>query len=97
MIPRNLFPGLELPLVFALFTKGRLRKLFGFALYHETADVNSMKKEYRAEMSAGGGSIWMNVVEKSLKTEFWKENIRQTLRRHADRFVPVGNGCYQLA
>lgn len=118
MIPRNLFPGLELPLVFAVFIKGRLRHLVGFALYHETADVNSLNKPYRKELTAGGGPVWLAVVEKALatlggrayvasiyaevegkrptKTTFWKEKIRQTLRRYTDRFVATGDGCYQL-
>jgi len=119
MIPRNIFTGLELPLIFALFTKGRERKLFGFALYHEANDINLMNKDYRSDLKAGSGPVWLNVVEKAMKelgghasvesmyakiegkrptkTEFWKEKIRQTLRRYNDRFISVGNGCYQLA
>lgn len=62
MIPRNLFPELECPLVFAIFSKDRFRKLVGFALYREMADVQGMPKEYREEINAGSGPVWLNVA-----------------------------------
>lgn len=31
------------------------------------------------------------------RTEFWKEKIRQTLRRHRDLFRPLAGGTYELA
>lgn len=66
MIPRNIYPGLKLPLVFALFGKDRRRTMVGFALYRETADLQKLPKPYRQEISAGAGPIWVRVVEQAL-------------------------------
>lgn len=63
MIPRNIYQGLSKPLVFALFSKDKCRKLFGFALYHETADVQKLSKEYRDVITTCGGSIWLRAVQ----------------------------------
>ncbi|MBG6083083.1 DNA methyltransferase family protein [Rubrivivax gelatinosus] len=64
LMPRNLFPGLSLPLVFSLFTKERERRLFGLFLYPETAGVAEASKGARAvlERSARGGSVWRQAV-----------------------------------
>jgi site-specific DNA-methyltransferase (adenine-specific) len=119
MIPRNIFPGLSLPLVFALFSKDRRRTLVGFALYREAADVQKMNAPYRDALAASCGSAWRNVVELALKalggeadlsalyheiegnrptrTQFWKEQVRRTLRRYTDHFTAIGNGRYVLA
>lgn len=118
MIPRNIYPGLKLPLVFAMFSKDRRRTLVGFALYRETADVNGLADPYRKALAAGGGPVWVTVVETALRqmggrakvsdlyatiegkrptqTQFWKEKIRQTLRRYGDRFRAEGQGVYAL-
>lgn len=62
MIPRNIFSGLSLPLVFALFSKDRRRKLIGFALYHELADLQKINKPYRDIVGEISGSVWKKVV-----------------------------------
>jgi hypothetical protein len=66
MIPRNIYPGLSLPLVFAMFSKDRRRTMFGFALYREAADVLGMPEPYRASLSAGGGPVWREAVSAAL-------------------------------
>ena len=118
MIPRNIFCGLKLPLVFALFRKDRRRKLIGFALYQETADVQSLPRVYRDVLAQGSGPVWLRVIEKALErpggeadltdiyvemeparptgNRWWKEKIRQTLRRYADRFTATGKGRYAI-
>lgn len=118
MIPRNIFPGLSLPLVFAIFSKDRKRTMIGFALYHEVAEVQSLSPAYRETLASETRSAWKNVVELALsrlggesdlaaiyseisgtrptKTAFWKEQIRRTLRRYADRFAPISPGRYAL-
>jgi site-specific DNA-methyltransferase (adenine-specific) len=63
MIPRNIYEGLSKPLIFALFLKDKRRKLFGFALYHEAADVQKLPKDYRDCITSGGGSVWLNVLK----------------------------------
>jgi len=66
MIPRNIYPNLSLPLVFAVFSKDRRRTLVGFALYGETLNVQKLPKIYRDAISAGGGPIWKTVVDEAL-------------------------------
>lgn len=66
MIPRNIYPGLSLPLVFAMFSKDRRRTMVGFALYREAADVLGMPEPYRATLGAGGGPVWREAVSAAL-------------------------------
>lgn len=67
MIPRNIFRGLSLPLVFALFSKDRRRVMVGFALYREAADIERLAPAYRKILDAGVGSVWRRVVEMALE------------------------------
>lgn len=62
MIPRNLFPGLSLPLVFATFLKDQRRTLIGFALYRETAAVQKLPAAYRDVLATVGGAVWPRVI-----------------------------------
>lgn len=118
MIPRNIYPGLRLPLMFALFSKDRKRTMVGFALYREVAAVQRLPDQYRAALAAGSGPVWKVVVETALtqlggeadiaslyaeiegsrptRTQFWREKIRQTLRRYESRFHALGTGRYAL-
>ncbi|WP_176331443.1 class I SAM-dependent methyltransferase [Burkholderia vietnamiensis] len=66
MIPRNIYPGLSLPLVFAIFSKDFRRTLVGFALYREAADVQQLPEPFRAALGAGSGPVWVRVVEAAL-------------------------------
>lgn len=67
LIPRNLFGRLQLPLCFALLTKGAGRSLVGFALYEETHDVKSLRSRYRAILASGERSVWAAVVRAALE------------------------------
>lgn len=67
MIPRNIYPGLKLLLVFATFTKDGRRRLFGFALYRETADVQQFPRSVRAELDVYRGPVWARAVETVLR------------------------------
>lgn len=67
MIPRNIYPGLSLPLVFAMFSKDRRKTMVGFALYREADDVLSMPQPYRATVGAGGGPVWRDAVSAALR------------------------------
>lgn len=64
LLPRNLFPGLSMPLVFSMFTKEQHRRLFGFFLYQETAEVAALAKQTRAVLESGArpGSVWRQAV-----------------------------------
>lgn len=65
LLPRNLFPRLKLPLVFAVFTKEQQRRLFGFLLYKEAQDVRQIDKGLRELLTSNrttDGS-WFAVVD----------------------------------
>lgn len=64
LLPRNLFPGLKLPLVFAKFTKEEHRRLFGFLLYEQAQEIRKMDKQTRAELEQirTPGSVWRPVL-----------------------------------
>lgn len=66
LIPRNLFGRLHLPLVFARFTKDRMHRMVGFALYGETVGVNAMPDEYRALLTTSRRPVWRALVEAAL-------------------------------
>ena len=65
-MPRNVFPGLSVPLCFARFTKGR-RGLIGFALYHEHHAVNLLQRRYKALLAQGERSVWAAVTRAALE------------------------------
>lgn len=67
MIPRNIFPGLSIPLVFARFFKDFRRVLIGFALYGEADDIQRLSAPYREALRAPSVSSWRNVVEIALR------------------------------
>lgn len=68
LLPRNLFPRLKLPIVFSVFRKERVRRLVGFFLYAEAADVARMQKDCRrlAEQS-GTPDTWRTVTRYALQ------------------------------
>jgi len=68
LVPRTLFPRLQLPLCFAMLTKGK-RGLVGFSLYHETHAVSRLRRRYKALLAAGEGSVWTAVVIAALEAK----------------------------
>jgi hypothetical protein len=70
MIPRDIYHGIRLPLVFALFSKSHRRTLVGFALYSELVAVRHLAEEYQelARAGAGGRSAWRSVFEGALRS-----------------------------
>lgn len=69
IIPRNIFPGLKLPLVFTMFRKDRVRTLVGFFLYREAADVAAMPRHIRDALETlAVGSVWRSAVRAAFLT-----------------------------
>jgi adenine-specific DNA-methyltransferase len=63
LMPRNIFPRLSLPLVFAQFRKDPQRTLVGFFLYRECADVASMPRDVQQALQGPvKGSVWRQAV-----------------------------------
>ena len=70
LLPRNLFPGLKLPLVFAKFIKEEHRQLFGFLLYEQCQEIRRLDAATRKSLEASrvAGSVWRHVLVDTLKT-----------------------------
>lgn len=68
LMPRNVFPGLKLPLVFAKFRKDAARTLVGFFLYRETADVAQLPRDVRKALETPArGSVWRQAVRTAFR------------------------------
>lgn len=76
LMPRNIFPGLSVPIVFAMFTKEQQRRLFGFFLYEQAASVATLAAAARKTLTEGredgpvehapsGGSVWREAVNQA--------------------------------
>jgi hypothetical protein len=94
MLPRDLFDGLTKPLCFAMFTKGRERGLFGFALYHEQQAVSRLQARYRALLQAGEGSAWAAVTRAALEHLGGQADL-QRLYREIEGHRPTPNRFWQ--
>lgn len=84
LLPRNLFPGIALPLVFAKFVKEQHRKLYGFLLYRETHEMSGLTPRWREALSTARTTrdVWAPVVEcvvESLGGEAHLDDIYQAL------------------
>ena len=68
LVPRNLFPRLSLPLVFAVFRKSRERTLVGFFLYREASDVAALPEPVCSALhERGRGSVWRRAVRRAFE------------------------------
>lgn len=93
LIPRNIFDGLEKPLVWAIFRKGA-RKLWGFALYADTVGVRNLKDQYRDLLRSAQGSAWRAVVYEALVTLGGEASLDEIYREVAGR-RPYENGHWK--
>jgi len=62
MIPRELFPHLRMPVLFARFEKRRQRALVGFALFPDMWAVRCLAKRARHILENGRRPVWKSVV-----------------------------------
>jgi hypothetical protein len=68
LMPRNLFPNLKLPLIFARFVKDGRRVLSGFFLYEETYDVQGMPAPIKEALATGRKpSAWRSAVIEAMQ------------------------------
>lgn len=74
MIPRGLFHGLQLPLVFCVFRKDSRREMVGMALYAEAGAIANMTKQAQALLKNG-----------SPRTNVWRSFVREALQRLGGR------------
>lgn len=68
LLPRNMFEGMQKPLMFARFIKERTTTMVGMMLYAETSDMLSLKKKYRLKFLGNQSAthLWGSVVEQAL-------------------------------
>lgn len=66
LIPRTLFPGISMPLVFAKYTKTAQRRFSGIMLFAETRDIENMKPAIREALAQPG--TWRQAVASALQT-----------------------------
>ena len=93
MIPRNIYPGLSKPLVFATFRKDQKRMLFGFSLYHETAYVQSLPAEQRDALIAGP-QTWGSLVIDTIRSLGGVAQLKDIYEAMADQ-RPTNNPAWR--
>lgn len=69
LLPRNVFPRLKLPLVFAMLRKEAERRLVGLFLYREAQDVRALPAELRV------------VLKEPVKGGVWRAAVRRVFER----------------
>jgi site-specific DNA-methyltransferase (adenine-specific) len=65
LIPRDVFPGLSMPLTFSIFTRSLERRLFGLAFYDQVRDVLTMHAHVRNTLNTNP-MTWKAVVREAL-------------------------------
>jgi len=94
MIPRNIFPGLSMPLCFAMLRKGRVRELVGFVLYGETTALQRLRDRYRAILAGGEVSVWTAVVRAAMEQLGGRADL-PSLYREIEGSRPTSNKFWQ--
>jgi hypothetical protein len=67
LLPRNLFPRITHPLLFAVLTKGTSGKLWNFSLFEQQSAIDSMQRRYRELLTQGETSVWAAVTRAALE------------------------------
>lgn len=99
LMPRNVFTGLSLPITFTVFTKEAERRLFGFYLYPEAADVAALPRAVRETLSDGrnAGSVWRAAVNEAYQRLNRPEATLQELYGAIEGRRPTANRHYQAS
>ncbi len=66
LVPRNVYPELSKPILFAQFTKNAERRMVGLAFFDEATDVLGLRKRLRA-IAETEPSAWRAVVRAALE------------------------------
>ncbi len=80
MLPRNVYPGLSKPLLFAVFSKDQRRLLQGFAFYHETVETKQLDPEYAGLLTDAPVRPWKAVVAAAIENLGGKATLDQLYR-----------------
>lgn len=76
MIPRNIYPGLSKPLLFALFRKDSRRVMIGFSLYHEAHYVLGLPKSVQQALTEGPAT-WRDLVLEGIKAHGGRAHLQR--------------------
>jgi site-specific DNA-methyltransferase (adenine-specific) len=88
MIPRDLYPRITHPLIFARLTKATETRLVGLALFEEALAVRGMRARYRKIVESGRKPIWRDVLETALHA-LGGEGTLQQVYRVVEGIVPT--------
>ncbi len=94
LLPKTVFSRLSTPLCFAQLTKGKTRGLVGFALYHEQAAVQRVRRRYRELLNEGEGSVWKAVTRAALEACGGAADLT-TLYREIEGLRPTQNNFWK--
>lgn len=75
LIPRNIYPGLSKPLLWAMFRKDQRRLMVGFSLYREAVYVQELPEAQREAM-IGGPATWTALVLESINLNGGEADLR---------------------
>jgi adenine-specific DNA-methyltransferase len=94
LMPRNIFPRLKLPLVFAMFRKDRARTLVGFFLYREARTCRRCRATCATRCSgpAREGSVWRARRAVIARSSAWaapRATLDASTRRRAPQREPL--------
>lgn len=97
MLPRNLFPGLSLPLGWMRMRKtDRPGRLFGFMLYAEAQQMRELKKEVQTALTETRSrrGVWATVVGEVLRALGGQAKLSEIYRAMASK-LPTANPEWQ--
>lgn len=82
VIPRDIFPNLKCPLNWVVFTKERVRKMVGFFLFSEQAEVRSMKQSARLVLIHGRPKLgaWVALFDAALEAHGGEASLQEIYR-----------------
>jgi len=68
LMPRNMFQNMQKPIMFARFIKERKTTLVGFYLYQETADMLSLRKQFKTLFlgNESSSNVWGEAIDLAL-------------------------------
>ena len=67
VLPRDLYPRLSFPLMFAKLKKSKVTRLVGFLLFDEAVAIRGVRAEYRRIVAAGRRPAWREVLRLALE------------------------------
>lgn len=88
-IPRNVFEGISMPLVFSTFIKDKRRVMVGLAFFLETHGYLALAKPYREALKGANGPIWKTVCKIALSRLGGKADL-QDIYREVEGNRPTG-------